>query len=132
MNYSKLVTAFLVNYIPGIMVKILRGEKQKGEQKMIIVRTVFQLKFGKAKEAKELIGGVIAINKKQGLKNTRAMMDLTGDAYTLVMETGHTSLAEFETSHQAVMGDTEMHELYAKFVPLVRSSKREIFTIVGE
>ncbi len=99
---------------------------------MIIVRTVFRLKFGKAKEAKALISNVVAINKKHGIKSVRAMMDLTGESYTLVMETGHTSLATFETDLQAIMGDAEMQELYAKFIPLVESSSREIFTVVGE
>lgn len=98
---------------------------------MIIVRTTFHLKFGAAKEAKSLISRVIAINKKHGLKHVRAMMDLTGESYTLEMETGHESLGNFEGDLQAILSDPEMGELYSKFIPLVNNSRREIFTVVG-
>ncbi|MCX6156882.1 MAG: NIPSNAP family protein [Ignavibacteriae bacterium] len=98
---------------------------------MIIVRTTFQLKFGAAKEAKTLIDGFIDIHKKHGIKHIRAMMDLTGESYTLEMETGYDSLAAFEENLKATLSAPEMGALYSKFVPLVNTSRREIFTVVG-
>jgi hypothetical protein len=45
---------------------------------MILVRDVFQLKVGKAKEAKTLFQEVGALMKKYGLPQGRALTDLTG------------------------------------------------------
>lgn len=53
---------------------------------MILVRNVFQLKFGKAREAAALIKENEALIKRHGGAPTRFLTDLTGPFYTLVME----------------------------------------------
>ncbi len=99
---------------------------------MIIIRNVFRLKFGKAKEVKELIPEFKALNNRHGITQTRALMDITGESYTLVFESGYASLSEFETKIQTMFTDLEWGKLYNKFVPFVNSGHREIFTVVGE
>jgi hypothetical protein len=96
---------------------------------MILVREIFQVKFGRMKEAKELW--------KEGLKlapstegKPRLLTDLTGQYYTLVLETTHKDLAAFETSMKQEMAQPGMGGWYQKFIPLVDSGRREIFTIV--
>jgi hypothetical protein len=99
---------------------------------MILVRNIFRLKFGKAKEAVAIWKEGRALNKKLGLSEApiRILTDLTGPSYTLMMEVTHESLADFERLGKQVMAAPEWQSWYQKFVPLVESGAREIFTIV--
>ena len=98
---------------------------------MILVRDVFQLKFGKAKEVKALWGDVNRMMKKHGQGPSRAMVDVTGPYYTFVMELTYDSLAAYEKAGKEMMGDAEFGGWYQKFVPLVDSGRREIFEILA-
>ena len=56
---------------------------------MVVVRNVFQLKFGKAKEAVALMKEGLAIQKRAMTDvefSTRVLTDVTGPFYTLVLE----------------------------------------------
>lgn len=97
---------------------------------MILVRDVFQLRFGKAKEAKTLWKEGAQIEKRLGYEPSRCMFDLTGQYYTFVMESTYTDLASFEQAMQKVMSSSEFSAWYQKFVPLVESGRREIFTLL--
>ncbi len=93
---------------------------------MILVRDIFQVKFGRMKEArevwKEMLKAMPAGNKP------RLLTDLTGQYYTLVMESTYKDLADYEASMRRDM--PAVGSLYQKFVPLVDSGRREMFTIV--
>jgi hypothetical protein len=95
---------------------------------MIVVRDIFQLKFGKAREAKELWKEGIAKMKNNGFVPDRLLSDVTGPYYTVVMESTFDSLADFEKSAHEAMSD-EWRNWYQKFVPIVDSGRREIFTV---
>lgn len=58
------------------------------------------------------------------------MTDLTGPAYTLVLETTFASLAEWEKALRDTFAAAEWGKWYPKFVPLVESSHREVYTVV--
>ncbi len=97
---------------------------------MILVRDVFQLKFGKAKDAKALWKEGSALEKKFGYGPSRASVDLTGPFYTFVMETTFENLAAYEKALKETLGAKEFWEWYQRFIPLVESGRREIYTIV--
>lgn len=97
---------------------------------MILVRNIFRLKFGKAKEGKALLKEALPLLKKEGAADVRLLTDLTGPFYTLVLENTYRSLADFESSVSSRMGGQEFEAWYQKVVPLVDSGSREIFTIV--
>ena len=101
---------------------------------MLIVRNVFQLKFGKAKDAVELWKEGISLNKRIGVKakSTRVLTDLVGPFYTLVFEITFESLADFEESGKTLMSNAEWKAWYGKLVPLIESGHREIFNIAME
>jgi hypothetical protein len=65
-----------------------------------------------------------------GYKGTRAMMDLVGHSYTLVLEIEWESLVQMEEGMKKAFSDKDWQEWYQKFAPLVDSSCREIFTIL--
>ena len=97
---------------------------------MIMVRDVFQLKFGKAKDAKALWKEGKVLREKYGQQSLRALVDLTGSYYTFVMESMYENLSAFEKSLRETMSMPEFGQWYQKFVPLVESGHREIYTIV--
>lgn len=100
---------------------------------MIVVRNVFRLKFGKARDALALWKEGREIARKTGSGGKmKAMTDLVGPFYTLVMEEEFESLADMERHFQADMGMEEWKAWYQKFVPLVDSGYREVFTVVNE
>ncbi|MGA2612791.1 MAG: hypothetical protein ABSG38_04995 [Spirochaetia bacterium] len=95
---------------------------------MILVRNVFQVKFGKMKEArglwKEGIKFVNAANKP------RLLTDLTGPFYTLVLETTHKDVASLDADMRSEMSQTGWDAWYQKFIPLVDSGRREMYAVV--
>ena len=100
---------------------------------MIIVRNVFQLKFGKAKEAVALMKEGLAIQKRAlaGVDfSARVLTDVTGPFYTLVLELTAPNLAAFESYTPRLFGDKDWQANYQKMAPLVESGYREVFTIV--
>ena len=98
---------------------------------MIVVRNVFRLKFGKAKEAIALLKQGIAIQKQAGVEmNQRIIADLVGTFYTLVLELTVPNMGTLEANMPKVMGDKNWQANYQKFSALVDSGYREIFTIV--
>ena len=97
---------------------------------MILVRDVFRLKFGKAKEATALVKEGAVIAKKVGYGPQRQLIDLTGPYYTLVLESTHESLSAWEKGLKDTQGAREWGAWYEKFKPLVDSGYREIFTVL--
>jgi hypothetical protein len=96
---------------------------------MIVVRDVFQLKYGKAKEVKALMEDSKKLMEPERQKNSRYLFDLVGPSYTMVLETTFNNLAEFESEISKVFAKKEWGEWYQKFVPYVEKSYREIFTV---
>jgi hypothetical protein len=98
---------------------------------MIVVRNVFHLKFGKAREALAAMKDGVTIQKRLGVDvNQRLLTDLTGSFYTLVLELTLPNLAALETTLSKVMSDKDFHANYERLVPLVESGHREIFNVV--
>src|SRR5215813_10795103 len=101
------------------------------EVHMILVRDVFRLKFGKARDALAVWKEMAELGRRTGsMTAPRILTDLVGPYYTLVMETTVKDLQEWEADMKKGMGDPGLHALYQKFTPLVDSGYREIFTIL--
>jgi hypothetical protein len=101
------------------------------EVPMILVRDVFRLKFGKARDALAVWKEMAELGKRTGAMPSppRILTDLVGPYYTLVMETTAKDLQEWQADMKKGMGAPGFHTLYQKFTPLVDSGYREIFTI---
>ena len=100
---------------------------------MILVRNVFRLKFGQAREAivawKE--GLAIAERAALGGGRYRLLTDLAGpEFYTLVLEGTYVSLADFEQSAQALMALPEWRAWYPRVADLCVGGHRELLNIV--
>jgi hypothetical protein len=100
---------------------------------MTVIRNVFRLKFGKAREAVALFKEGIAIQKRTGAGvefSSRLLTDVTGPFYTIVLELTVPNLTAFEAAAPRLMGDKDWQANYQKITPLVDSGYREIFTLV--
>ena len=100
---------------------------------MIVVRNVFRLKFGKSKEAGDLWKQALPIAAKAGMNTAgvRLLTDLAGEPYyTLVFESTHESLAEWEQTSLKLRSDAQWKEIYAKIIPLTEEGKREIYSVL--
>ena len=100
---------------------------------MIVIRNVFRLKFGKAREAGALFKESLEIQKRIGAGrefSTRMLTDVTGPFYTVVLEVSAPSLTAFEAEAPRLMGDKDWQAVYQKIGALVDSGYREIFSVV--
>jgi hypothetical protein len=97
---------------------------------MILVRDIFQLHFGKAKEAVALAKKGRELERRAGYNVSRLLTDVTGPYYTLVMESEVESLAALESALAEASQNEDWRDWYARFVPLVREGQREVFRVV--
>lgn len=99
---------------------------------MILVRNVFRLKFGHAREAvaawKEMAG--LARRLEFGGRDFRLLTDAVGPFYTLVFELTFEDLAAYERESKQLMANAEWGEMYRKITPHLESGSREIFNVV--
>ena len=100
---------------------------------MIIERNEFRLKFGKAREAIDLWTKILAEFKKQkDSPHTRLLTDLTGPAYTIVLEMELKSFIDIGVKNYNWMTNEAAHELYKQFIPLCKSAHRTMYNIECE
>ena len=100
---------------------------------MIVIRNVFQLKYGKAKEAIALMKEGLAVQRKvlTGVDySTRVLTDVTGPFYTLVFEITVPDLATFEAQTPRIFADKDVQANMQKMGALVESGSREVYSIV--
>jgi hypothetical protein len=96
---------------------------------MIIERNEFRIKFGKMREAKAIWLEIIRILKEETDLKTRVLTDISGPAYSLVLEIELTDLNHFEQNFRREMSNTRVRELYQQFIPICDSSARTFYTI---
>ncbi len=98
---------------------------------MILVRNVFRLKFGKARDAVAAMKeGIAVAHRVAGDVPVRLLTDMTGDFYTVVMEMTYPDMNSFEQTSKSIFANPQWHASYEKLVPLVESGHREIFNVV--
>jgi hypothetical protein len=98
---------------------------------MIVVRNIFQIKAGSMKQAVALVKQGQALTERAGFTHSRALTDVVGDFYTLVLETECASLQDFERGIGESFANSEWQAWYKQLTPLVQSGRREIMQIVS-
>jgi len=96
---------------------------------MMLERNVFRIKFGKMKEAKALWLDMITELNTDGEIKTRLLTDLTGPAYTLVLETELKDYTHLGMQMEKWKSNIRAAELYRKFVEVCDSSERILYHI---
>ncbi len=95
---------------------------------MILVRNVFQAKYGRGDELVQLIKEGQAILAKHGMGRQRILTDLAGPFFTVVMEQEMESLAAYEQTREG-FSDPDFGPWFARMTELVDSGSREFLTI---
>lgn len=93
---------------------------------MYIVRDIFYLKFGHYRDAKAMLDDALNRKLMPEAQQMRVLTDFTGDAYRLIFEEGHNSLADYEKMLTNSMGGDEWQKWYAEFKQHIERSHREI------
>jgi predicted ester cyclase len=91
-----------------------------------VVRDIFQLKFGRFKEAKKLLQEATDKEMLPEAQLTRVLTDFTGDSYRFIFEEGFDHLSDYELSLNNSLRTDEWQRWYEQFKVLVESSHREI------
>jgi hypothetical protein len=96
---------------------------------MILVRNIFQARFGRAGEvAKAMKESSKALGEIYG-GNARILTDLSGQFDTVVLEIEVDSLAKWERTRLEVFSRPEFREGFARTAELITGGRSEIFTI---
>jgi hypothetical protein len=101
---------------------------------MIVVRDIFQVKYGRAREVLDLFKEGIAMSKSlgYGALGVRLLTDLIGEHYyTVIMETTFESVAEWEQAALAARGSAQWKAWYQKVVPLIDTGERKMYSVVA-
>src|SRR5438128_7018236 len=96
---------------------------------MIVVRDVFQAKYGKGDELVALLKEVAQLMAEGGQGRSRVLTDLSGPFFTIVSEIEVESMAEWERGSREMFARPEFGEWFGRMVPLVESGRREFYTI---
>ena len=98
---------------------------------MILVRQVFQVKFG---QMDEVLAGIRAVaESSQGSSNvSRVLTDISGNNFTLVFESVAESLDAYWEGLQAVFEDAEAAAQLAPIMGHIESGHREFYNIEYE
>jgi hypothetical protein len=99
------------------------------EVTMVLVRHVFQIKWGKVHEV------VAALKESQGVMEerhgvrSRILTDLSGPFHTVVQEIEVPSLGEWEKGRAEAFADPELQKRMARTEGLIESGRAEFYTI---
>ena len=101
---------------------------------MIIEQNIFYLKFGKAKDAIAIWKQISEVLKKDERLSipVRILTDLTGSAYTLIIELNLRSYMDINPLTYVWKTNPQVHDLYQQFIPLCESGRRELYKIEME
>lgn len=94
---------------------------------MILVRAVFQAKYGKGndlvelfKESQKFLGDLFGV---------RILTDVSGPFFTVVTEEEVESFAAWEENRGKIFSHPEFGDWFARMEPLVESGSREFYNI---
>ena len=95
---------------------------------MIVVRGIFQAKYGKGDELVQLMKESNLI--WPGGRSYRMMTDLSGPFFRVITEADYESLSAWETDIQKYFGDDRFASVFERMMTLVESGSREFYNLV--
>jgi hypothetical protein len=98
---------------------------------VIVVRNVFQAKYGKGDELVALFKQATPMFKRHtGGRGFRTLVDLSGPMFTVVTEFEWPSLAASEDGMKKMFADPEFGKWFAGMPDLIDHGSRDIWTVV--
>lgn len=99
---------------------------------MILIREVFQAKYGKAGELVRLMKQMDDPAMMEGVSSARVLTDLTGPFDTVVIESVVASLDTYFGKMFEMFANVDQAQQFNPMADLVESGRREIYTIEAE
>lgn len=97
---------------------------------MILVRDVFQAKYGKGDELVRLFKEIYEMMGKESVRgDTMVLTDLSGPFFTVVTETKVESIEAFFANMREGFSRPEFAEWFERTTSLIESGRREFYTI---
>lgn len=96
---------------------------------MILVRDVFQAKYGRGGDLVALFKEMKEQWPESARYGYRILTDASGSFFTVVTETEVASLAEWERLIGEVFSLPQFGEWFARMTPLVESGRREFYNV---
>jgi hypothetical protein len=105
---------------------------EEGVFLMIVVRHVYQAKYGKGDELVALLKEMDKhMEKVTGAKvASRLLTDASGPFFTVVQEIQVVNLAEWETTNGKLFQSAEFQSWFPRWLDLVESGRREFYNLV--
>lgn len=95
---------------------------------MILVRDVFQAKYGRGDE---LVALFKELKELMPQYNIRILTDMSGTFFTVVTEEEVESLSEWERITAEIFDTPGFGDWFARMMPLVESGQRNFYNIEG-
>ena len=93
---------------------------------MILVRDVFQAKYGRGGE---LVALLKEFRELSGEYGSRILTDASGTFFTVVTEQEYPSLGEWEGTIAKTFSEPRFGAWFERMVPLVESGRREFYNV---
>lgn len=97
---------------------------------MLLVRQVFQAKYGRGDELVELFKEWHRTADLPNKDRARILTDATGRFFTVVTEYEVENFAEWEQSFSRMMGTPEMESWFQRMTDVTEGGSREFYNIV--
>ena len=99
---------------------------------MMLIREIFQAKYGKAGELVQLMKQLDDPAMLEGVSSARILTDLTGPFDTVVIESVVESLDTYFGKMFEMFASADQAQQFNPMAELVASGRREIYTIEAE
>lgn len=101
---------------------------------MIVVRDVFQAKFGRGDELVQAYKEMFTQMEggPGGVRGARLLTDLSGPFFTIVMELEFDSLGAWEEFRQQLFTRPEFGESFARSADAIESGRADLYTLEAE
>ena len=96
---------------------------------MIVVRGVFQAKYGKGDDLVQLLKEAFALWPSG--RHARILTDLSGPFFTVVSEAEYDSFGAWEATGSAIFGDPRFAAWFERMTALVEGGRREFYNVAG-
>ncbi len=96
---------------------------------MILVRTVFQVKWGKMDEVLGAMAEMRSVGDALGARGVRVLTDLGGPMFTLVQEMEVESLDQWQQQRLEMFSNPEWQAMAARMPDVFESGRTEFYNI---
>lgn len=97
---------------------------------MILVRDVFQAKYGMGDELVQMFKEIYKMMGEAGMPQEATILtDLSGPFFTIVTETKAESIEAFQSNLREGFSRPEFGEWFGRMMPLVESGRREFYSV---